>query len=233
MRLAVTLVALACALASPVSAQADDRVRLGSFAIDRAEVTIAAFERFAAARRLRTAAEQAGGGFEYAAGWTRRPGWTFRAPSGQPGVPGDPAVHVSWGEARDYCVFAGGRLPSFAEWRQAAYTESREAPEGGFSRGRTYPYAVGDDPAGMNTSGQDPWERQAPAGATRRGVNGLYDMGGNVWEWLADRRGGEALTAGGSWWYGLPQTQASGVQWKAADFYAVYVGFRCAYDVAG
>lgn len=82
----------------------------------------------------------------------------------------------------------------------------------------------------MNTSGRDPWQRQARVGATRRGVNGLYDMGGNVWEWLADRRGGEALTAGGSWWYGLPQTQAAGVQWKAADFYAVYVGFRCAYD---
>jgi sulfatase modifying factor 1 len=66
---------------------------------------------------------------------------------------------------------------------------------------------------------------QAPVGATKRGVNGLYDMGGNVWVWLADRRGDEALTAGGSWWYRLPQTQVGGAQWKAADFYAVYVGF--------
>ena len=54
----------------------------------------------------------------------------------------------------------------------------------------------------MNLSGGDPWERQSRIGGTRRGFNGLYDMGGNVWEWLADRRGGEALTAGGSWWYG-------------------------------
>ncbi len=41
-----------------------------------------------------------------------------------------------------------------------------------------------------------------PVGTTKRGVNGLYDMGANVWEWLADRRGEDALTAGGSWWYG-------------------------------
>ncbi|RDJ23506.1 formylglycine-generating enzyme family protein [Bosea caraganae] len=229
---AILLVAILASIsaAGPASAQTEDRVRLGAFAIDRTEVTIAAFERFAAARNLRTAAEREGGGFEYAAGWTRRPGWTFRTPSGQPGAPDDPAVHVSWSEARDHCASVGGRLPSFAEWRQAAYTEQREVPENGFVRRRTYPYAVGDDSAGMNTSGSDQWKRHAPAGATRRGVNGLYDMGGNVWEWLADRRGSEALTAGGSWWYGLPQTQADGAQWKAADFYAVYVGFRCAYD---
>lgn len=56
-------------------------------------------------------------------------------------------------------------------------------------------------------------------------------MGANVWEWIADRRGNDALTAGGSWWYGPEQTRAEGAQWKPADFYAVYVGFRCAYDI--
>jgi formylglycine-generating enzyme required for sulfatase activity len=81
----------------------------------------------------------------------------------------------------------------------------------------------------MNTSGADRWPRHAPVGATKRGINGLYDMGGNVWEWLADRRGSEALTAGGSWWYGADMTQSSAAQWKSADFYAVYIGFRCVY----
>ena len=47
------------------------------------------------------------------------------------------------------------------------------------------------------------------------------------------RRGDEALTAGGSWWYGPEQARANGAQWKAASFYAVYIGFRCAYDVSG
>jgi formylglycine-generating enzyme len=204
----VPLAALLASLAWQAMA-AEDRVRVDQFAIDRTEVTIEAFARFTAARGLRTAAEAAGGGFEFTSGWTRRAGWTFRTPSGKPGAPNDPAAHVTWQEAADYCAFVGGRLPSFAEWRRAAYTETRASP---------------------SDSAPDAWARQAPVGATQRGVNGLYDMGGNVWEWLADRRGDEALTAGGSWWYGAEQTRADAMQWKAADFTAVYIGFRCAYD---
>ena len=136
-------------------------------------------------------------------------------------------VHVSWAEARDYCSYVGGRLPTFAEWREAAYTETRETPNDGLVKGRTYRFPVGDSPDGMNTSSQ----RHLAVGASKRGVNGLYDMGGNVWEWVADRRGNEALTAGGSWWYDASHTEAGRAQWKPADFYAVYVGFRCVYDV--
>jgi formylglycine-generating enzyme required for sulfatase activity len=55
-------------------------------------------------------------------------------------------------------------------------------------------------------------------------------MGGNVWEWLADRNSEAALTAGGSWWYGPDQTTADAMQWKPTAFFAVYVGFRCAYN---
>jgi formylglycine-generating enzyme required for sulfatase activity len=88
---------------------------------------------------------------------------------------------------------------------------------------------VGDEPDGMNNNRR----AHVAVGTTKRGVNGLYDMGANVWEWMADRRGDEALTAGGSWWYGPAQARADGAQWKAASFYAVYIGFRCAYDVRG
>jgi formylglycine-generating enzyme required for sulfatase activity len=68
---------------------------------------------------------------------------------------------------------------------------------------------------------------------TKRGVNGLYDMGANAWEWLADREADKALTAGGSWWYGPEQMRAGAMQWKPADFYVVYIGFRCVYDSTG
>ncbi|KRP96645.1 hypothetical protein AOQ72_18415 [Bradyrhizobium yuanmingense] len=205
------------------------RENLGKFAIDRTEVTIGQFRNFAAGKALKTAAEQAGGGYEFADGWIRRRGWTWATPFGEPGSDDEPAVHVSWNEARDYCLAVGGRLPTLEEWERAAYSETRANPTDDFVNGRTYPYPVGDKPDGMNTSDRDRWPRHAAVGTTKRGVNGLYDMGGNVWEWLADRRGDEALTAGGSWWYGADKTKASAVQWKSADFHAVYIGLRCVY----
>ena len=116
---------------------------------------------------------------------------------------------------------AGDSRP-FSEWRQAAYTEMRDAPADGFIRGRTSAYPVRDAPHGMNNSR----ERHVAVGTTKRCVNGVYDMGGNVWELVADRRDDNALTAGGSWRYGPAEAQASGAQWKAATFLAVYI-----YDV--
>jgi formylglycine-generating enzyme required for sulfatase activity len=214
--------------AGPADAAAPaERVRIGAFAIDRTEVTIGAFRAFASATGLTTTAEREGGGFEYAAGWTRRPGWTVASPYGSPGADDEPAVHVTRDEAMAFCAHAGGRLPRFEEWRLAAYTETRAMPPDAFVTGRTYPYPVGDSPEGMNNSRR----RHVAVGTTKRGVNGLHDMGANVWEWVADRRGADALTAGGSWWYGPEQARAEGAQWKPAGFHAVYIGFRCAYDL--
>ncbi len=207
-------------------AQTASRIRLGTFAIDQTEVSIGDFRAFARASRLTTAAEHVGGGFEFSGGWVRRQGWTYLSPMGQPAPENHPAVHIAWSEARDYCSSVGGRLPSLAEWRLAAYTELRDQPSDGFVKGRSYTYPVGDQSEGMNTNRK----HAVAVGSTRRGVNGLYDMGANVWEWLSDRRGDDALTAGGSWWYGPEQTKSEGVQLKAVKFFAVYIGFRCAYD---
>ncbi|MCR9126265.1 MAG: formylglycine-generating enzyme family protein [Rhodobacteraceae bacterium] len=214
---------LAIFLAAPAGAA---RVDLGSFSIDRTEVTVGAFAEYAARAGLTTTAEAEGGGFEWGAGWQRRAGWSFRAPQGDPAPDGEPAVHITWHEARAFCRASGGRLPTREEWALAAYTETRETPTDGFQAGRTYVYPVGDDPAGMNNNRR----HHVAVGTTQRGVNGLFDMGANVWEWLADRRGDDALTAGGSWWYGPGAARADGMQWKPAAFHAVYVGFRCAYD---
>ncbi len=225
------LIALWCLLAcAPASAQIGERVQIEAdppFAIDRTEVTIGQFKTFAAATHLETTAEKAGGGMEYAAGWEKRAGWTWRAPYGQPGADDEPVAHVTWQEAEAFCRHNGGRLPTAREWRVAAYTETRPKPTDGFVAGSTYPYPVGDQPDGMNNSRV----RHVAAGTTRRGVNGLYDMGANVWEWLADRRGGDALTIGGSWWYGPEKTRSNGAQFKPADFAAIYIGFRCRYDL--
>lgn len=203
---------------------------LGGLQFDRTEVTIGQFARYAQVTGVRTRAELEGGGFEYVGGWQRRPGWTWRQPDGVPAAPELPAVHLTHAEAAAYCQWAGGRLPTTAEWRRAAFTELRAAPPAPWLRGKTYPWPTGDSPQGANTSDPDPWPRAALVTQTRAGVNGLHDMGANVWEWASDARGNERQTLGGSWWYPAFQMKADVEAWKRADFYAVYIGFRCVYD---
>lgn len=223
--------AVVSATQSAAGSPPGSRVVLGDFSIDATEVTVAQLRQTLKRHNRQTKAETEGGGYEYAAGWEQRPGWVWHAPFGEPAAPAEPAVHITWYEARYHCAALGGRLPDFDEWQLAAYTEMRDQATDGYRKGQQYVYPVGDDPQGMNTAGQDPWARHAPAGVTRRGVNGLYDMGANVWEWLADVEGERALTAGGSWWYGSAMTRAQGAQYKPRDFAAVYIGFRCVYAV--
>ncbi len=221
-----------------LSAQADvgqvgQRVRLDDLRglqIDRTEVTIGQFERYVQVTGVRTRAELEGGGFEFVAGWQRRAGWTWRQPDGVVASPDLPAVHLTHAEAAAYCRWAQGRLPTAAEWRLAGFTELRANPPAPWVRGTTYPWHTGNSPQGANTSDPDPWPRAAPVTQTRAGVNGLHDMGANVWEWAADARGSERRTLGGSWWYPPAQMSADIEAWKPADFYAVYIGFRCVYD---
>ena len=218
---------------SVTSAQVGDKVALPNFAIDRTEVTIGQFERYAHATGTITRAEKEGGGFEFGSGWERRPGWSWRKPDGQTTSTDMPAVHLDFAEAQAYCRWAGGRLPTGAEWQTAGFTELRESPPAPWQKGRTYSWATGESSQGANTSDADPWPRAAPAGATKQGVNGLYDMGANVWEWATDSpdgKGRERRTVGGSWWYGAFNMKADVQAFKPADFYAVYIGFRCVYE---
>jgi formylglycine-generating enzyme required for sulfatase activity len=238
----VAILGLALALVAARAAAADDMQRIGSFSIDRTEVTVADFAAFVAATGTVTRAEREGGGSVYEAGWVRKPGWTWKAPFGQPGDPREPAVHVTWDEAAAYCRWAGKRLPTDAEWVEAAYTERRPAPPAPFRTGQSYPFPTGDSPAGANclqdcgpqTAALDRSARltrgigPAPAGTTARGVNGLFDMGANAWEWVDGTIGGDRITRGGSWWYGAAQMKQDHRVGKPADTAVVYIGFRCA-----
>ena len=218
---------------SATYAQVGDKVALPNFAIDRTEVTIGQFERYVRATGTITRAEKEGGGFEFGTGWERRPGWSWRKPDGQTTSADMPAVHLDFAEAQAYCHCAGGRLPTGAEWQTAGFTELRELPPAPWQKGRTYPWATGESSQGANTSDADPWPRAATAGATKKGVNGLYDMGANVWEWTTDSpdtKGRERRTVGGSWWYGAFNMKVDVQAFKPADFYAVYIGFRCVYE---
>ena len=202
-----------------------DAVYIKNFSIDRTEVTVGSFAEYSELEGIVTQAEKHGGGYEWAAGWKRRSGWNYRSPQGKFAAFDEPAVHVTWDEASAYCAYSGGRLPTSDEWILSAYTELRDEPDGEYQTGKVYRYPVGDTPAGMNNNRS----HHLSVKTTHKGVNGLFDMGGNVWEWLADRREDEALTAGGSWWYGPEKATVNGLQWKQTDFYAVYIGFRCVY----
>ena len=216
---------------------------VGRFEIDRTEVSIGQFHQFVDATKIITAAERAGGGSTYEAGWEQRRGWTWRAPFGKPGAANEPAVHVNYAEAEAFCQWVGKRLPTDVEWGQAAYTERRSNPPAGFEAGRTYVYPTGDSPQGANClsdCGSVPTVANAVTsrgrghalvGSTRQGVNGLYDMGGNAWEWVDSGSGSDKRTRGGSWWYGASSMLDGHNQSKPVSTAVVYIGFRCARDV--
>ncbi len=234
--------ALGLLLFGAATTHASEMQPVTSFQIDRTEVSIGDFRKFADATGFVSRAEREGGGFEYGAGWERRPGWTWQQPYGVPADDREPAVHLSYVEAAAYCHWAGKRLPTAEEWDEAAYVEHRPQPPAPFVSGKTYPYPTGDSPEGANClQGCGPslsvqhgvplirGTGHALTGSTRKGVNGLQEMGANVWEWIASD-GTQAPTRGGSWWYGARPMHREHRATKPKSFYAVYIGFRCVAD---
>jgi len=152
----------------------------------------------------------------------------------------NPVTRVSWFDAIDYCTAVGKSLPTEAQWEKAARGTTKSAND--------FPWGKEFNAASVH-GGLKLRDGTAPVGSYPANEYGLYDMGGNVWEWTNDwadyypntdktiknptgpARGHHKIRRGGAWSDEIKGMKTGWRDWSSPDssFYAD-VGFRCAYN---
>ena len=155
-----------------------------------------------------------------------------------------PVVGVAWDEAVAYCGWVGKRLPTEAEWEKAARgTDGRSFPWGN--------EAPTSDRATL-TKRWDGYNTPSPVGSLEAGKSpyGLYDMAGNVMEWVSDwydadyydtapvknptgpKSGKSGIVRGGGWGFLPVDVRSARRIYPPRDTQCKNIGFRCARDAA-
>jgi sulfatase modifying factor 1 len=194
------------------------------FWMGRTEVEVAAFQRFVG---------ESGKQYKMPRAIFYNPGWK---------TTNYPMMLITWEEASAYCGWAGGRLPTEAEWEYAA----RAGKDG-----QVYPLNSENSRNKANfsgTSGNDIYPQLAPVRSFDENEFNLYDMAGNVWEWVADfysptyykespamdpkgpATGKEHVKRGGSFESTWQENLRISVRQPQGNSLLFKVGFRCVLD---
>jgi formylglycine-generating enzyme required for sulfatase activity len=157
----------------PADERPAHRVTLPVFLIDRYPVTNASYADFLNAAGNHNAEGERLFDLDDPDARVHRVGKTWAA---HPGHEKHPVVEVTWAGARDYCAWAGKRLPTEAEWEKAARG----------SDGRRYPWG-GQPPDRKRAQFSARFNETAPVDAFATGASpyGVQDMAGNAWEWVS------------------------------------------------
>lgn len=154
-----------------------------------------------------------------------------------------PVIYVTWYDAKTFCEWRGGRLPTEAEWEKAAKWHPGSGITDRFPWGSSFP-----EVAQTNYQSEDTTEVGSfPLGASHIGV---HDMAGNVFEWVSDVFGstyysyspeinptgpktdeGDRVLRGGSWSNQYDSDLYTFWRFhQVPDIASDNVGFRCAED---
>ncbi|MCP4716109.1 MAG: formylglycine-generating enzyme family protein [Deltaproteobacteria bacterium] len=144
----------------------------------------------------------------------------------------EPVVGVTWHEAAAYAAWAGKRLPTEAEWECAVRGKTKK---------NIYPWGtIPDTEMGNYRSFGIMPVMRFPSNDY-----GLYDMGGNVWEWCLDwyskdyyefstrnnpkgaLKGIHKVLRGGAWYCTHKQTRCANRYYSLPSSRSFNVGFRC------
>jgi len=151
-----------------------------------------------------------------------------------------PVIYVSWSMTQEYCEWRGARLPNEAEWEYAAKGD----------KDLVFPWGDQIDCLNANYWGNtsDCHLDTNKVGSYLQGISplGLYDMAGNVWEWVNDwfdpnyyadsplvnptgpETGGFRVIRGGAWNSAATHLRTTTRGRNLPDGSYNYVGFRCA-----